>query len=106
MQDTKQTKVLNLIGLAYRAKKLVTSEKEVLNVVKTDKAKMVFVASDASLKTKDRFDKKCFYHKVPLYLDFDSDQLAHALGKSLCKIVAITDAGFTDVVQKIFMEVK
>lgn len=105
MQDN-QIKLMNLLGLAYRANKIITSEKEVLRAIKTKKAKMVFVASDSSLKTIDRFDKKCFFHKIPLNLKLNSDELAHALGKNLCKIVTITDDGFKDIAEKIFMEVK
>jgi len=106
LQDSQKNKIMNLLGLAYRANKIVTIEKEVLKAIKTKKAKLVLVACDASPKTKDRFDKKCFFHKIPLYFHLQSDEIAHALGKSLSKIVAITEDGFKEIAEKIFMEVK
>jgi ribosomal protein L7Ae-like RNA K-turn-binding protein len=101
-----EIKLLNLLGLAFRARMVITGEKEVLNAVKTDKAKLVFIASDASDKTKDRFDKKCFFHHVVVNYDLHSDDIMHALGKSLCKILTITDEGFKLAAEKIIMEVK
>lgn len=101
-----EVQLLNLLGLALRARRVITGEKEVLFAIKAGKAKMVFVASDASLKTKDRFDKKCFFHHVPVNYELSSDDLAHALGKNICKIVTIVDDGFKLAAEKIITEDK
>ena len=44
-------KVLNLLGLAQRAGKLVTGEELVTKEIQAQKAKYVFVASDAGKHT-------------------------------------------------------
>lgn len=86
-------KVLNLLGLATRARKIVSGEDTVVDAMRQKKAKIVFVASDASEKTIDKFKTKCFYYNVELNLEFNSDELSKSIGKSR-KILAIIDDGF------------
>ncbi|MDR2465677.1 MAG: ribosomal L7Ae/L30e/S12e/Gadd45 family protein, partial [Streptococcaceae bacterium] len=45
---TSREKLLNLLGLAMRAKKLSSGEAIVLEEIRRQKAKLVFVANDAS----------------------------------------------------------
>ena len=56
---------LKVLGLAYRARKLVLGE-EVLNQIK--KVKLLFIASDISEKSRIRFTKKCHYYNIR-YID-------------------------------------
>lgn len=98
---TSKEKKLNLLGLANRAGKITTGEDLVIKSMQHGKAKIVFVASDASSATIDKFDKKCFFYKVPCILDFDTDELSRAIGKPMRKIIALTDKGFCDAFKKI-----
>ena len=93
-------KTLKLLGLAKRANKLVTGEDAVINLLKQNKLKIVFVASDASLKQKDKFEKKCFFYKTQLNNNYTCDELSSAVGKPMCKILGVTDQGFTDALNK------
>lgn len=93
-------KALSLIGLCYRAKKLALGEDGVLYNLKKEKCKLVIVAKDASIKTKDKFDKKCYFYNTKMICEFDSGELSKALGKPLVKIIAITDKGFSDALSK------
>ena len=88
-----ENKVLNLLGLALRANKLVSGEDIVIDAMRKKKAKLVFLASDASPKTIDKFETKCFYYKVELNMMFNTEELSKSIGKSR-KILAIIDDGF------------
>lgn len=93
--------ILNVLGLAYRARKLITGYDPVLRVIRNNKVNLVFIASDASDKTKDTFRKKCFFYNVPINFSFNCDELSNYLGKKLVKIAAICDKGFYDVINKL-----
>ena len=54
-------KALNLLGMAYRAKMVINGYDSVMDAIIKGKAKIVFIANDASDKTIEAFDKKCFY---------------------------------------------
>ena len=54
-------KILQLLGLATRAGLLVSGEDIVIDAMQKKKAKIVFLGSDASSNTLDKFQKKCFF---------------------------------------------
>lgn len=93
-------KVLNLLGLAKRAGMLVSGEDTVLKLLRQNKLKIVFIASDASDKQIDKFDKKCFFYNTQMNNDFTCDELSSAIGTPMRKILAITDQGFLDALNK------
>lgn len=92
-------KKLNMLGLAQRAGKVISGEELVEKAIMQKKAKVVFVASDSSDATKDKFDKKCFFYKIPTIFDYNSSQLSHAIGKTR-KIICITDINFANAFKK------
>ena len=53
-------KILDYLGIAKKGGMLITGEEGVIRALQTNKAKIVFVASDASLNTLDKFKRKCF----------------------------------------------
>ncbi len=86
-------KVLSLLGIARRADKMVFGE-AILEQFKDKNIKYVFIASDASVKTKERYLKKCRYYQVPFSLNYDAGQLDKAIGRANIKTIGITDEGF------------
>lgn len=94
-------KVLNLLGLATKAHKTVRGEDNVIKAMQQGKVKMVFIASDASERTKDQFSKKCFFYSVDVNFDFTCGELSSAIGRGLCKIIAINDQGFYKTLKNI-----
>ena len=88
---------LNTLGLAYRARKAVLGE-EVLNRI--DKIKLMFIASDISEKSRERYEKKCHYYKIDYIDEYSGEQLSSALGKNNVKVVGILDKGFKDALLK------
>lgn len=91
--------ILTLLGLVYKAKKLVLGE-EALNRMKD--VKLLLIASDISEKSKERYLKKCYFYNVE-YIDiFSAEELTNALGKTNVKVIGITDKGFAkSIISKI-----
>ena len=88
------SKTASLLGLATKAGRLVSGEFLTEKAVKSGKAALVIVASDASDNTKKMFTNMCAYYKVPIYLFGTKDELGHAMGKEFRASVSVEDAGF------------
>lgn len=86
-------KILNLLGLAQRARKVVTGTETVLKQVRAHQAVIVFVASDSAANTRKRFTDKCRSYDVSLTLDFTELELSSAIGQKR-SVIAVTDKGF------------
>lgn len=95
-------KILNLVGLAMRAGKVVSGEFATEKLVKSGKAKLVIVAEDASDNTKKLFMDKCNYRGVPIYIYADKKTLGHAIGKEYRASLGISDENLAKAVQKLF----
>lgn len=54
MNGMNRQKAMNLIGLAMRAGKMITGEELTIGDIRRQKAKIVFVASDASENTRKK----------------------------------------------------
>ena len=87
--------VLSLLGLIYRANKLCIGENCLVNL---KKIKFLFIASDASIKSKERYLKKCAYYKIPYTLNYSSSSLSGSIGKNNVKVVGVVDDGFKKLV--------
>ncbi|EXJ24130.1 ribosomal protein L7Ae family protein [Alkalibacterium sp. AK22] len=93
-------RALNLIGLSQRAGKLLSGEALVLQGVRSGKAKLVCVASNASDNTTRQFLNKCEHYNVPVVTAFTREELSHALGKDRT-VCALLDKGFVHSLQKL-----
>ena len=86
--------MLKLIGLATRARKIVTGEEFSIKSIKSKEAKLVFLASDAGVNTTKKIKEKCVFYNCTLNTDFTSEELSIAIGYRNRKVVTITSAGF------------
>ena len=57
-----QDRLLNMLGLAMRAGKLVTGEEAVVKEIRSQNAKLVFVAQDAGKNTHKKIQDKSTYY--------------------------------------------
>ena len=87
-------RIYSLLGLCQKAGKLVSGEFSVENAIKSGKAYMVIVSTDASDNTKKKFKDKCDFYEVPIAEFGDKEGLGRAIGKEVRTSVAVTDAGF------------
>ena len=99
------TKVLNYLGLAKRAGKLVQGTDAVLKNLRSKQTNMMFVASDASDATREKVNKKGMFYNIPVIENFSTDELSKSLGEQNIKVIAINDIGFTKAIMKELKEV-
>ena len=88
---------LNVIGLAYRARKTVLGE-EVYHRI--GKVRIMLIASDISEKSRERLEKKCYFYDIDHIDRFTAAELSSAIGKKNVKVIGITDDGFKDALLK------
>lgn len=89
--------MLNTIGLANRARKvLIGTEMTVKTVQKgKGKVKLVLLAIDASDNTKKLVYDKCKHYGVTVLEQLPSSEISMTLGKNNIKVIGITDEGFS-----------
>lgn len=86
---------LTLLGLALRAGKLAVGEEPVRLALQEGRARAVFLARDASERTRRKLEPKL--GEVPLYaVPAAKAELGSALGRESCALCAVTDRGFAD----------
>lgn len=94
-------KVLQLLGLAFIAKKVVSGEDFCLEGIRKNQIKYLFLASDAGTNTTKRITDKASFYKVDLDKRFTSSELSKAIGKNNRMVIGITDSGFAKKIKEI-----
>lgn len=95
-------KLSNAIGLAMKAGKCQSGDFSVEKLVRAGKAKMVILDFEASQATKERYGRLCERMQTPLLL---AEQTGQAIGKPERIVLAITDPGFSAMIQNAAAEV-
>lgn len=84
----------SLLGLAFRAKKVVSGEELVLKELRKGRVKLVLLANDGSPNTKKKITDKCAYYQVPVVFIGSRYELGQAIGKKERVVVAVCEEGF------------
>ena len=100
MDSNKQQQVLNLLGLAQRAGRLISGEELVVDAIRKGQVKLVFLAQDAGPNLTKKITDKSKTYQVEVVTAFSTLELSIAVGKSR-KVLAVTDAGFTKKMRSI-----
>jgi ribosomal protein L7Ae-like RNA K-turn-binding protein len=95
-----EQRVLQSLGMALRAGKIVMGDEAVLKTVQARLAALVLIASDASDKTKKKYRDKCRTYQVPLLELGLAERIGSALGQPPRVVVGVTDAGFSSIILK------
>lgn len=95
-----RNKVYSMIGLAERAGKVVSGEFSTEKAIKSNKACLVILASDASENTRKHFSDMCAYRNIRLCVYGNKEGLGHAIGKGMRTNLAVTERGFADSIRK------
>ena len=96
----KRNKLYSLLGLAMKARKLVSGEFQTEEAVKKKTARLVILAEDASDNTKKLFHDKCTFHQIPIFECGKKEDLGRAIGKDLRSSLAVCDEGFATAVMR------
>lgn len=92
-------KVLNMLGLASKARKIIAGSDAVMRDIRAKRVKIVFIANDSSVKTIENFSKKCYFYKIPLCKKYNSEEISTSIGK-YNHVIAINDANFSGILLK------
>lgn len=93
--------LLNLLGLATRAKKIVTGEEFVVDGIRSGEVKFVFLANDAGVNTTKKITDKSNFYEVELNNMFNTNELSSAIGKQNRKVIGVKDIGFAKKMKEI-----
>ena len=93
--------ILNMIGLALRAKKLEVGEEPVGAACRARDCRLIIVARDAADNTFRRVKHfadagQCLWVSVP----FTKEEMGSAVGRTACAMLAVTDIGFAESIAK------
>ncbi len=94
-------KILGLIGLATKARKICFGADSVEMEMKKKKVQLIILASDASERTKSKFQKLAEQYKVPIIIEGEIEILSKTIGKSNKAIIGLEDSNLAKEIQKI-----
>lgn len=89
-----EQKFMSVLGLAQKAGKIVSGDFAVQGAIKSGKARLLIVASDASDATKKEYQYQAGSRGIDIYYALSKEQLGYSIGKALRAAVVITDNGF------------
>ncbi|MFB6466681.1 YlxQ family RNA-binding protein [Cytobacillus sp. Hz8] len=90
----KDNRWMSLLGLANRARKIISGEELSIKEIQRGKAKLILLSADASPNTTKKVTDKCNFYQVPFKTVQDRFLLGQAIGKDARVVVAILDNGF------------
>ena len=96
-----KVRLCGLIGLAMRAGKISFGTDSCLEQIEKKKVKLVFIANDASERTKKIFKEKCKEQQIETCVELSIQDLSKAIGKENKAIIAIRDLNFANAMKKI-----
>jgi ribosomal protein L7Ae-like RNA K-turn-binding protein len=93
-------KVMSLLGIAMKSKNLVSGEFQTLEAVRSKKAYLVIISTDATDNTRKLFNDKCAFYEIPVVEYGLKEDLGRAIGKDLRSSLAVCDAGLAAAIKK------
>lgn len=87
-------KILNLLGLATRARRVVLGQEFVLKELAKTPNTVVFLASDSGDNIKKKVNDKTKIYDFTLITLFTAEELSKAMGKENRRLVLVNDRGF------------
>lgn len=89
-----KTQWMSLLGLANRARKIISGEEFVVKEIRNGRAKLVILSQDASHNTTKKVTDKCKSYQVPFKYVENRFLLGRSIGKDARVVVAVIDEGF------------
>ncbi|CEG26834.1 YlxQ family RNA-binding protein [Bacillus sp. B-jedd] len=90
----KSNQWMSLLGLANRARKVISGEELSIKEIRSGKAKLILISADASVNTSKKVTDKCKSFRVPWRVVDNRFDLGSAIGKDARVTVAVLDEGF------------
>jgi ribosomal protein L7Ae-like RNA K-turn-binding protein len=89
-----QKQWMSLLGLANRARKIISGEELTVKQIQSGKARLILLSADASANTTKKITDKCNSYEVPYKIVENRHLLGQAIGKEARVVVAVLDDGF------------
>ncbi len=96
-----EEKLKNLLGLAQRARLLVSGNFQVEEALKAGQVKAIILTTDASTRSAEHFEKISAEKSLPLIRALTKETLGQCLGKDSRNVAAVLDAGFLKSIEKL-----
>ena len=87
-------KAFGMLGLAKRAGKVLSGEKNCKEGIKCGKVLLCILSEDASQNTEKSIRNSCSFYDVPLAVFGTKEELGYAVGNAANSVLAITDENF------------
>ena len=84
-------KTLGLLGISAKAGKVISGTDIVLEYLKKRKVKLIIIATDCSLKTKNNIKEASYKYEVQVIEYGNIEDNSRAIGKTNRAIIGITD---------------
>lgn len=94
-------KFYSLLGLCQRAGKLVSGAMLCENAIRSGKAQVVIVSSEASAGTIEKFTNLTCYYNVDLLITGSKEELGSAIGKFSRTVLVILDKVFKEMIMNL-----
>ena len=91
---SKKQLILNLLGLAMRARKVVLGTDFVIKEAAKHPGSVLFLASDAGDNVRKKIEDKSKVYHMTVIKDFNTLELSNAIGKENRVVVLVIDKGF------------
>ena len=101
-----ELKLKNLLGLAQRARLLVSGNFQVTEALQAGQVKMLIITTDASDRTVEEFEKISAEKSLPIIRALTKESLGQCLGKDFRAVAAVLDDGFTISIKKLLSSEK
>ncbi len=92
---------MQLLGLANRARKIISGEDLVIKEIRKGRVKLVLMAADASQNTAKRITDKCKSYETPYKIVENRFLLGQSIGKEARVVVAVLDGGFANKLKQV-----
>lgn len=89
-----------LIGLAKKAGRLVSGEKNCKDAIASGSAHLVILSGDAAKNTHKSITNNCKFYNVKYVFFGDTESLGHSIGNTHNAVVAICDEGLAGLIEK------
>ena len=92
---------LNLLGLAFRAKKISIGSDLTIDRIKNKECFLVFLDKNYESTTEKQIKKLCEINNIPYITEFTKEELCHAIGsKANIRVIGVIDKGFSSSIVK------
>ena len=95
-----EDKILNLLGLAQRAGKVISGDFIIEKAIKRKEPKLVLLAGDCAANNEKKYIQLAEIHHIPLRKVGSKETLGTAIGKEVRVVVAVEDDGFAKALLK------